>query len=271
MRSGDIRSIPVAVWPLLGLALLDLYLLSRERGLLLDLSDAPSFFVRVAPFLFAAVVAFRSIADKRFLWGALALCGNETSAMLSFLLPDTDALLSLVDDAFRSVVWVLTLAGLVLIGTALGGVKAMTGRLAVAFGALVFVASEVSYWALVPSLLSETDIFFEPLVSRLSIAIGFVSPTVFISWGYLLGAGLERGSRYAAVGAGLILGLAAIGVAMSQIAPAAPGTDFTITNLVSLTARVVAWLALIVAAAIEFGREAAPTKAADNELAESPV
>lgn len=253
MRTGDIRSIPVAVWPLLGLALLNAYVFVLRRGLALEIGDAPSIFLRAAPFLFAALIAFRTLPDKRFLWGALALCTLEASTLLNFLLSDTDALLGLVSDAFGYAVWALTFGGLLLIGRALGGVRTRAGQLGITFGALVFVASEASYVATLQEQLSQPGVDLNVYESLLAVVTGLVSPTVHIGWGYLLGAALENARRYTAIGAGLILTLAGFGVAMTVLAPATPGPNLAIASVISLALRVAAWTALIVAALTEFG------------------
>ena len=252
MRTGDIRSIPLVFWAMLGLAGFAVFVLIRERGLSLELADAPSIFLRVGPFLLAAAVALAAPADRRFLWGALALCASEAWFLLRFFEPASGepTLFGVALESLGSALWALTLAGLLLIGVAVGGIRSRFGWLVLAIGALVFVVSAA--WQVISYASIPTDQLFL-ILSPEQFVVGVIGHAVIIGWAYLLGAGLDNNRHYLAVGAGLMLGQAAFGVMRLLFLPVTPDADFTLLNLMSLTVSVAAWSALIAAAMTEFG------------------
>lgn len=260
LRTGDIRSIPIGVWPLLGLAIADVILRLQSRDRLLELTELASLFVVAAPFAFAAAVVYVAPADRRFVLGAIAMAVPELLIVLEMLL--TPGFVNLLQDIEWTrlrvdVGWILSLGGLLLTGLALGGVKTRLGWAVVAVGAALFLIGVAWYASYVAA---------NPLPEGLPIEylpISLLAGSVVVGWAYLLGAALERGLRAITIGAVLILGLAALNVVSTVFPTAVPQSDFG--ALLTLTVvHLTAWVALIVGALTELHR--GPRAEADEQL-----
>ena len=249
MQTGDIGSIPVSFWALLGLAAFAGYGSIRQRGLFLDLENALVIYLAVAPFLFAAAVAFVSPANPRFLLGALALCGSQISLVIGFIEPSSGdpSVFGAASDLFLSVAWALTFTGLLLIGAALGGISTRRGWAVVGAGiALAIVQAAAAIRT------------FEQTMAEYALGLSVEPPnlfasTVLVGWAYLLASALDGRRRLSSLAAGLMLGLAAYAIVRIVFLPVTPQNDFAVLNLLLLAVNVAAWSALILAALTEFG------------------
>ena len=248
MRAGDIRSIPVGVWPLLGLALLDVFFRAQQLGPSFTGLQAISAAMAAAPFLFAAAAVYVSPVDRRFVYGALALAYVELLAVVGMLFAPARLNVAAWEDIDRFLGlagWLMTLGGLLLVGLAIGGVRTRFGLASVALGAVLFLFAEVQVATLgLPALAAEFGMPIE------QVLVSYLAPLVIIGWAYLLGAALDNQRRFLAVGAGIRVALSVVGVLFVIVNPA-PGTDFAPVTLLMTLAGFVGWAALIAGALTE--------------------
>ncbi|MDQ3657972.1 MAG: hypothetical protein M3457_23220, partial [Chloroflexota bacterium] len=239
MRAFDVRTIGPVVWVLLAIAVADVSLRIQSASTFLGPLAIPGAVMLAAPFVFAAAVAYVAPADRRFLYGAIAIAVKEFLAILQILFGPRFLGIEAASDIVRVVGdagWLFTLVGLLLIGRALGGVRSRRGWAAVAFGIGVFVLSDA--WN--ASRLISNPALWE-LFSIEQIVIGFVGPSLVIGWAYVLGAGLDRGLRWIPLGTALILGLTAADVLLVLLSLTGPDTDFELINAVSTLIQLLAW------------------------------
>ncbi len=125
-RPASWQSMPLSVWPLIGLALLAVAARLGE-----SFSPLPAVTL-AAPFLLAAAIVYIEPLDRRFLYGALMIAANQAIILgssfvdgaLAFYVP----VLLTIADFLRIAVPLLMIGGLVLFGIALGGVRIRSGK-----------------------------------------------------------------------------------------------------------------------------------------------
>ena len=170
--------------------------------------------------VFVAVVFQRLEANRRLTTGALLLT-IEPIVMLAVLLAWGtwnvvgdwgDAVFFAARLAVGSA-WIFTLAGMVVIGLALGGVHTRRGWAMVGLGALLAAIDIVQYLLLIANGSAAA-------VPPEALVLGFLRQSVLLAEGYLLGAAVERGFRLFALGAALQLVQFGLFVALNAFLPA---------------------------------------------------
>ncbi len=202
-----------------------------------------------ATIVFVAVIFQLYEANRRLTAGALLLA-VEPIIMLAVLLAwgtwnvvgDWGDAVFFAARLAVGLAWVFTLAGMVVIGLALGGVHTRRGWAMVGLGALLAAIDIIQYLLLIANG-SAAGVSPEDLV------LGLLRQSVLLAEGYLLGAAVERGFRLFALGAALQLVQFGLFVALNAFLPATPqaqpGTGlFWLVDLLGLAAAI----ALIVGA-----------------------
>jgi hypothetical protein len=172
--------------------------------------------------VFVAVVFQRLEANRRLTAGALLLT-VEPIVMLTVLLAwgtwnvvgDWGDAVFFAARLAVGLAWIFTLAGMVVIGLALGGVHTRRGWAMVGLGALLAAIDIIQYLLLIANG-SAAGVPPEDLV------LGFLRQSVLLAEGYLLGAAVERGFRLFALGAALQLVQFGLFVALNAFLPATP-------------------------------------------------
>ncbi len=118
--------------------------------------------------------------------------------------------------------WIFTAVGMVVIGVALGGVRTRLGWAMVGLGVLLAAVGVTQYLLIVASGGAAS-------VPALDILLGFAHQAVLIAMGYLLGAAVDRGFRFMALGAALQLLQVAALFALNGLVPATPDAQQGIT------------------------------------------
>ncbi len=124
MRTGDIRSVPLAFWVFAALTILYAYLLVTDRPVD-DASDVLSLLIVLGPLLFASAMAWAAPIDLRFLWGAAFIAAAELPQLIEM------ALAHFASFRFEwgiglspsSLTWGLELIGVALIALAIGRIQ----------------------------------------------------------------------------------------------------------------------------------------------------
>ena len=241
LREGDIRAVPVAVWPFLILLIAAVVLPLEMRQLPFTLQTLLQVAVAAAPLAFATAVASTAPIDRRFLVAATAIAVPEILRVAQLLGQRLNLLTDFDWIGFPlNLTWLLTVGGLVLLGIALGGLGSRIGWAAVAVGVVWFVIDDIQiaqYWAANPL---SPDISLPPEMVPLSFLGGLVT----VAWAFLLGVGLEHGYRAIALGAGITVAIAYYSLIVLPLLLPEPGTgDLSLLNLGSTVVRLCAWLA----------------------------
>lgn len=172
--------------------------------------------------VFVAVIFQLYEANRRLTTGALLLT-VEPIIMLAVLLAwgSWDTVGDWGDAVFFAarlavgVAWVFTLAGMVVIGLALGGVHTRRGWAMVGLGAAL-VAIDLIQYLLIIANGSAAGVPPEDIV------LGLLRQSVLLAEGFLLGAAVERGFRFFTLGAALQLAQFAVFLALNAFLPATP-------------------------------------------------
>jgi hypothetical protein len=273
MRTGDIRSVPLAFWLFGFLTLLYAYLLVTDMNRSTDFmfQNLPSYLVFLAPLAFATAVAWAAPVDLRYLWGAAFIAASEMPSLIEMALArfasvSFDWGIGLRPQSFA---WGLELIGVALIALAIGRIQQRRNLLWPALGLAVFVIGDIenaAFWASNPYPEEEFG-FVYPITE---IAITFVAGLTIVAWSYLLGAAVEHGRRLFALGSGIFVALSAFGLfdeLVFALAPATPDQPisplfpvFAVTGIVNL----LGWVAMIAAALREVPRRRAAVQLADS-------
>ncbi len=258
MRTGDIRSVPLAFWLFAILTALGAYLYAAS-GTIDDVSEVLSLFTFVlGPLLFATAVAWANPADLRFLWGAAFVAAPQVANLIEMSLArfagfafDWGPVLSP-----SSFTWGLELIGVALIALAIGGIHERRNWLWPILGLAIFVIGDIEnafFWASNPY--PEEEIGF--VYPALAVAITFVGGLTVVAWSYFLGSSVEHGKRLFAIGSGLVVALSAFDlmddVVFTLVPPPATG-GMSVLFWPLTVVRVVAWVALLAAALREVPR-----------------
>ncbi len=213
MRTGDIRSVPLAAWFFGLLVIAYAYLLISGNAFRVDPFNLPSFFALLAPLVFATAMSYAAPVDRRFFWGAALIGASQLPHLVELALtrfagfrPDWGAGLSP-----QSFSWVLELAGVVLLAVAIGRIRSGRNWLWLAIGLAIFVIGDIqnaAFWASNPFPPDEVG-FVYPLES---IAVTFVGGLTIVAWAYLLGAAIEHRHRAFAIASGIFVALSAFGL-----------------------------------------------------------
>jgi len=266
MRTGDIRSVPLAFWLFAILTAFDAYLYIAT-GAINDLSDVMSLFTfAVAPLLFATAVAWVQPVDLRYLWGAAFIAASELPNLIEMSL--TQFLGFSFDWGLglrpSSLTWGLELIGVALVALAIGGIHQRRNWLWPALGLAIFIIGDIEnafFWSGQPA--QDPDFATSPLV----VAITFVGGLTILAWSYLLGSAIERRRWLFALGSGIFVALGAFGLFDELVFPLfPPPTDggFSLLYWPLTATNVVGWVAMIVAALREV-----PRRGSNEELAEA--
>jgi hypothetical protein len=253
-RTGDIRSIPIAVWPFLILLLANVWLTVTDfnRPDSVPLSN----FLSLAPLVFATAVAYVFPRDRRFLIGAAALALPEIVRTLQLIFAENFSLSAAISAAIdlnwlaNVSGWIFEAGGLLLFGMALGGIRTRVGWIAVAVGLALFVISRIEY----AFNLAGNPLVVETMPAA-DLALGFLAGSAVVGWAFLLGAALERGSRALSIGAGILVAIYVVDQALMLVyVLLEPGTTLMPTTWFFSGLRLVAWAALIYGALTELPR-----------------
>jgi len=246
MRTGDIRSIPLAVWPFVALWIADIYLRMSGGGPLggssfVEITQLPGVILTSAPLLFAAAVAFVAPTDRRILLAAALIAVPEAANVLVMA---WSAWVSFIGDEWQpvggSITAVAQAAGLVLLGVALGGLRSRVGRIlliaAVLYGGYVILRNGLNLSSMAST--SEQDF---PLIWYVT---PFFSGIVTVAWAFLLGTAIDNRRPAIALGSALLVLPMLIGAIadpfFSSAYPLIPQLPFAIPWL-----QATAWIALI--------------------------
>lgn len=248
LRRFDVRAMQPAVWVLLILAIVDVVVRIRSDGSFVDPFRIPLLAAAAAPFVFAAAVVYSAPADRRLVWGALALASTELLVVLAHILQPPWLSLGVISDAVavvRRVGPLISVAGLVLIGVALGGLRSRLALAAAGVGAAVFVLG--SLWSLARLLEPSSDLQlpFDQVV------ITFVAPLVTVGWAFVAGAAFDRGMRLMTLGAALIVSLAALDTVLAALSLRDPLADYGFVLTIIRMVNLAAWAALVAGALTE--------------------
>ena len=200
-RFGSLRAVPWLAWLLLVLGVL--YFV---RGLLPPGFSPLSSLAGAGPIFFAAAVVFVAPRDRRFTWAALALGVPPIVSLLADWTPivwqqvapgdwvNAVPLLYDLGSVAIGVATIIGLAGLFLLGLALGGVRAFLSVVILAAGVVVALADLT--W------------FFAHPVEQLPVlqaARSVIYPTLnVLGWGFVFAAALESLRSLTLVGTGLV-------------------------------------------------------------------
>ena len=270
MRTGDIRSVPLAFWLFGFLTLLYAYLLVADPPVD-SADDVLTLLIIVAPLVFATAIAWAAPVDRRFLWGAAFIAASAVPnliemALARFAFSSFDWGIGLRPS---SATWGLELIGVVFIALAIGRIQQRRNWLWPLLGLAIFVIGDVEnafYWAGNPFPEEELGVAY-PIAS---IAITFIGGLTVLSWSYLLGSAIEHGRQLFAIGAGIFVALSAFGlvneIVYSFLYPNPETADFTYTSLFFSSVRAAGWVALIVAALTDV-----PRRSSARELEPEPA
>jgi hypothetical protein len=251
LREGDIRSVPVAVWPFLILLIADVVLSVQARYDTIDLQNGLELAYTVAPLAFATAVAWGAPIDRRFLIAATAIAVPEIIRLLPLLLQNVLHIFMGYDWSAlpaSTVAWVSLLLGAILLGVALGGIRTR------AAWALVAVAGA---WFVIHDIRVAANMADNPYPEGFPVPLDwvvlpYVYGLVFVGWAFVSGAAFEHGLRAVALGAGVMFALAVYGdAAWLFLTPESPNTPL---NLGVSLVRLFAWVALIYGALTEIPR-----------------
>jgi hypothetical protein len=253
LREGDIRSVPLAVWPFLILALAYIFLTIENQFETLDLQGSLYLATGVAPLAFAIAVAWVTPIDRRFVIAATAIAVPTILRVAELLLVYQLNVVS--NDGWNDLPlgtlrWASSLGGVLLLGIALGGIRTRLGWVVVALGAAWFVIHEFQ----VAIQMSSTSFPAEYQVPLEQLVIPFVYGLIFVGWTFVSGAALDHGLRAIALGAGILF---AIVVYSDFILPhliSPESTNFTLLNLGGSLVSLLGWGALIYGALTEIPR-----------------
>jgi len=246
MRTGDIRSVPLAVWPFLALWIADIYLRMSGGGpfggsSFGEITRLPGVILTSAPLLFATAVAFVAPADRRILWAAALIAVPEAANVLVMA---WSTWVSFIGDDLQpvagSITAVVQAAGLVLLGVALGGLRSRLGRI-ILIAALIYYAYAIVRNGLNLSSIASTSEQDFPLIWYIAPLFG---GTALVGWAYLLGAAIDNRRPALALGSALLVLPVLIGAIadpfFSSAYPLIPQLPFAIPWL-----QATAWIALI--------------------------
>ncbi len=261
-RPRSLRDIPSVTWSLLLVAVvLVAYELSQLSYSLIGALPT------AAPVLFAAAVLYVRPADRRYTWAALALAVAPVVSLVWSALPEAvfryapgdwrNAAYSLQDmgPIVRDATSVITIAGLGLLGLALGGVRR---PLSVAILGVSVVIAIVHAIAIADSY---SAINYPPGDSTPMILLArsiVVSMLTLLGWAFVFAAALESRRTLMLIGTGLVFVITA-----QSYVPLM--SDAVLNNGVLLTAlaavHLLGW-ALVIVAALRGELNAAPSRTA---------
>ena len=259
MRTGDIRSVPLAFWLFAILTALDAYLYIAS-GRMDELSEVLGLFTfALAPLLFATAVAWANPVDLRYLWGAAFIAASEIPNLIEMALARFAGFAFDWGPGLRpsSLTWGFELIGVALIALAIGGIHERRNWLWPILGLAIFIIGDIEnafFWASNPY--PEEEIGF--VYPVLNIAITFVGGLTVVAWSYFLGSAVEHGKRLFVIGSSLFVALSAFGLIDEVVfalvpPPATGGTSPLYWPLVAVN--VAAWVAMLVAALREVPRK----------------
>jgi hypothetical protein len=240
--SAYAERVPPAVWALLALFAVmvvarhirPLLMLGRPDDHLLTTGDV----LPALPILFAAAVVFAVPRRRLLVVGAMvmAVTAALTIGARFVVLPEGASAMG------HLVVAGLFVAGPLLFGHGLGGVRSRPGVVVVVLALALAIVSAINA-VTVGSTVLEADIPFGPLI----VASGVMAQFVILSWGYVLAAALSRGAKLIATGAALMIlmhgPLSLVVDVLARQQP--PGSVVPGVGTVFLVLTVVAWVALI--------------------------
>ena len=263
MRTGDIRSVPLAFWLFAILTLAYAYLLVTERPIEAP-SDVLSLLSVLAPLLFATAIAWANPVDLRYLWGAAFIAGSDIEQLVEL------ALTRFANFDFNwgagvspsSFTWGLELIGAALIALAIGGIHERRNWLWPVLGLAIFIIGDVEngfFWVNFGGPLEEVG------QSPLLVAMSFVGGLTVLTWSYLLGAAIEHRRWLFAIGSGIFVAFSAFNLVDEMVfglfpPPAEGGTSILYWPLVITS--MLGWVAMIAAALREVPRRGRPDDAA---------
>jgi hypothetical protein len=257
MRTGDIRSIPLAFWFFGLLAAVYAVLFVAEPSTTYDLTATPSLLaVTLGPLIFATIVAYVVPADRRIFWGAALLAVHSILGLTQLLVGRTPGLpFDLYNFSFVEWAWIFELCGIAVLGLGLGGVRTRVGRLALLAGLAVFVAGDLQLamaWINNPP-------DPELVIPLHAIALSFVGGLTTVGWAFLLGVALDNRFRLFAIAAATFFALDVIVLLSQWLFTFSDLIDPSAINMYFLPLRigtVVAWLLFVAAAVLEVPRRA---------------
>jgi hypothetical protein len=240
-RFLDYQVHPVA-WVLLAAAVVALLIYVPAGGL--SFLNFRATVAAIGPLLFAAALLLTASGRRRLVLGAVAFALPSLLDLTYRLLDLGFPALRPVDflDVPRSFGGLLTFAGLLMIGRAIGGVRSQRGRALIAAFGVVAVAviawqltTTIDLTGLVPPPSEGGPLLF---VGRPpEMIIGALGRSVWLGWGYLLASALDQRLRWLVAGAALttanlILDLA-VTIWIVLMPPPAP-PDTTLFDLIAL-------------------------------------
>lgn len=261
-RGFDVRAAPLAVWLLVGLALLDVVIRFRSGGSFSDPARIPSLVLVAAPFLFAAAVVYAAPTNKRILWGAVVLALAELVGLMSVVLRPPWLDLGSVSEAavlIGRLSTFVTLVGLITLGVGLGGLHSRLALLAAAVGGSVFVLGQAWSAARLLDPASDLALPFDQII------ILFFAPLVTVGWAFVAGAGFDRGLLFIPTAAALIVGYAAVNTIVIALSLTSPETDFGLLVAIATPVQLMVWGSLIWGGLTESGPRAEDTGALDED------
>lgn len=235
------RAVPWSVWFFLALAVV--YVVIR-------ILDEPTFrpmqtLVGLAPFLFAAAVAYAKPADRRFRWAVWSIVAYVALPLIARPIPElvfrygpgdwSNAAFVLQDvvGVIQSLANVLLIVGLALFGLALGGVRSAFGAVIVVAGAFVAIANLTWFFAHPVEEL--------PLVNLVQ-SVTFSTLTA-LAWAFVFAAAVDALRSLLIVGAGLLFANVVVNAVLLWWTPG-PGTNYDLLSLLVGGLGLIGWLAL---------------------------
>ena len=258
MRTGDIRSVPLAFWLFAFLTALDAYLYIAT-GRINDVTGVLSLFTfAIAPLLFVTAVAWANPVDLRYLWGAAFIAASELPNLIEMALNRFAGVYFDWGIGLRpsSFTWGLELIGVAIIALAIGGIHQRRNWLWPALGLAIFLIGDIEnafFWASNPYPEEEIG-FVYPVLDK---AITFIGGLTVVAWSYFLGSAVEHGKRLFAVASGIFVALSEFGLVDEVVfalmpPPATGGMSVLYWPLIGVN--VAGWVAMLVAALREVPR-----------------
>jgi hypothetical protein len=239
-RPRGLRTVPWLAWLLLVVGAL--YVV---RGLLPPGFSPLSSLARAGPIFFAAAVVYMGPPDRRFRWAALALAvppivrllANWTPIVWQQVAPgdwrNAVPLLFDLGSVAADVAAPIGLAGLFLLGLALGGVRSFLSAVIQAAGAAIGLADLA--W------------FFAHPVEQLPLlqaATGVIYPTLnVLGWAFVFAAALESLRSLILIGAGLVFANVVINAVLLWWT-IGPDANFDLLSLIVAGPLLLGWLAM---------------------------